>query len=248
MLSASFPINACAERPRRSILPAAVERTRPYDGLLASELGEERLEQGCAWACAYPADRSRPERVPRNLVDLAARPRPRRSSGRCWPPCRTAWRRTGSTATGAISTALAKSATVISGRFSRPTPFRTSLGLHVVRPGGAQHVEQVLGVAQVGEIGRGHDHHLVGADQGAAAPGRPVMRNVEHDAGHGGAQDVEQRVEGRLAEIIGPVERRRRGQDATACRCIWTAAGRPGCCRAGRARRPLRRCPAADPG
>ena len=42
----------------------------------------------------------------------------------------------------------------------------------VVRARGAQQVDQVLGVAQVGEIGRGDDQDVVGADQRAPAPSR----------------------------------------------------------------------------
>ena len=40
------------------------------------------------------------------------------------------------------------------------------------------------------------------------------MRNVEHDAGHRGAQRVEDRVEGVGAEVVDPLERRRRRQQA----------------------------------
>ncbi len=39
-----------------------------------------------------------------------------------------------------------------------------------------QQIEHVLGVAQVGEVGRGHDQNVVGADQGALGPARPLMR------------------------------------------------------------------------
>src|SRR5436853_4772049 len=39
------------------------------------------------------------------------------------------------------------------------------------------------------EIGRGHDQDLVGADQRTLGPSVPLMRNIEHDARHGGAQD-----------------------------------------------------------
>ena len=40
------------------------------------------------------------------------------------------------------------------------------------------------------------------------------MRNVEHDAGHGGAQRVEDAVEGLGAEVVDAVERGRRRQQA----------------------------------
>ena len=52
----------------------------------------------------------------------------------------------------------------------------------VVRARRAQQVDQVLGVAQVGEIGRRDDQDVVGADQRALGPAGPDMRHVEHDA------------------------------------------------------------------
>ena len=51
-------------------------------------------------------------------------------------------------------------------------------------------------------------------DQGALGPSRPLMRDVEHDAGHRGAQRIEDRIERLGAEIVDPVERRRRRQQA----------------------------------
>ena len=75
-------------------------------------------------------------------------------------------------------------------------------------------IDQVLGVAQIGEIGRRHDQDVVGADQGAPRPAGPDVRHVEHDARHGGAQHVERRVERFGAEIIDLVERRRRREQA----------------------------------
>ena len=51
-------------------------------------------------------------------------------------------------------------------------------------------------------------------DQRALGPSRPLMGNVEHDAGHRGAQRVEDRIEGVGAEIVDPIERRRRRQQA----------------------------------
>ena len=57
----------------------------------------------------------------------------------------------------------------------------------VVRPRRLEQVEQVLGIAQIGKVGFGNDQNLVGADQRALGPPRPLVRKVEHDAGHGGA-------------------------------------------------------------
>ena len=55
---------------------------------------------------------------------------------------------------------------------------------------------------------------LVAADQHAARPGVPGMGNVEHDPGRGGAHRVDQRVEGRFAEIVETVEHRGRREQA----------------------------------
>ena len=79
-----------------------------------------------------------------------------------------------------------------------------------------QHVQHVLGVAHVGEIGLGNDQDIVRADQRPLGPGRPLVGNVEHDAGGGHAQRIEDRIEGVRAEIIDLFERRRRRQQAEA--------------------------------
>ena len=84
----------------------------------------------------------------------------------------------------------------------------------VVGPRGLQHVQHVLGVAHVGEIGLGDDQDVIGADQCALGPCRPLMGHVEHDAGRRHAQRIEDRVEGIGAEVIDLVQRRRRGQQA----------------------------------
>ena len=51
-------------------------------------------------------------------------------------------------------------------------------------------------------------------DQGAPRPAGPHMRHVEHDARHGRAQHVEDRVERLGAEVVDLVERRGRGEQA----------------------------------
>jgi hypothetical protein len=84
----------------------------------------------------------------------------------------------------------------------------------VVGPRCLQQVENVLGVAQVGEVGRRDDQNIVGRHQRALGPSRPLMGNVEHDAWHRGAKRIEDRVEGVGAEIVDPIERRRRRQQA----------------------------------
>ncbi len=88
------------------------------------------------------------------------------------------------------------------------------LRLAVVRAGRSQHVDQVLGVAQRSELRRRDDHDVVRADQRAARPARPGMRNVEDDARRRRAQDVEKLVERRLGEIDRAVEHGRRGEQA----------------------------------
>ena len=84
----------------------------------------------------------------------------------------------------------------------------------VVGPRRLQHVHHVLGVAHVGEVGLGDDQDVVGADQRAPRPCRPLVGNVEHDAGRGHAQRIEDRIERVGAEIVDLVQRRRRRQQA----------------------------------
>ena len=119
----------------------------------------------------------------------------------------------GTTAASSISSALAKSATEISGRLGMPTPFSTTRGAGSLRARGAQIVEQALGVAQARQLRRCDDEGLVGRRQHPARPGGPDMGNVEHDIGRGGAQDLEQRIEGRFVEVVDTLDRRRGGED-----------------------------------
>src|SRR6476660_249541 len=58
----------------------------------------------------------------------------------------------------------------------------------VVWPRGAQQIDQVLGIPQVGKV-RAADHKdLVSAYENPFAPGRPLMRNIQNDARNGAAQ------------------------------------------------------------
>ena len=66
--------------------------------------------------------------------------------------------------------------------------------------------------SQIGEIWRRHDQDVVGAISARFGPARPLMANVEHDAAHRRAQRIEDRFEGVGAEIVDPLQRRRRRQ------------------------------------
>jgi hypothetical protein len=79
---------------------------------------------------------------------------------------------------------------------------------------GAQEIDQVLGVAQIGEVGRGDDEDVVGGDQHALRPSAPHMRHVDDGARDGGAQHVEDAVEGLGGEVVDALQRRRRRQQA----------------------------------
>ena len=94
----------------------------------------------------------------------------------------------------------------------------------VVGPRRLQHVQHVLGVAHVGEVGLGNDQNIVGADQDTLGPSRPLVRYVEHDAGRRHAQRIEDRVEGVRAEIVDLIERSRRGQQAEAVAALCQQA------------------------
>ena len=63
-------------------------------------------------------------KLPERLGGAVRWTTPRRSSGRCWRRCRTVCGSNGMTATGWSSSALAKSAGLISGRFGTPTWLR----------------------------------------------------------------------------------------------------------------------------
>ena len=73
---------------------------------------------------------------------------------------------------------------------------------------------QGLGVAERGELGGGDDHDLVRADEDAPRPGRPAVRQVEHDGRRRAAQDVDQPVHRRFREVRGAVEGGGRGEQA----------------------------------
>ena len=84
----------------------------------------------------------------------------------------------------------------------------------IIGPGGLQQIVDVLGIAQVRTIGCGDDENVIGIEQGPFGPSGPEMRDVQHDAGHGGAQRVENGVKCFLTEVIDFFQRGRRGQQA----------------------------------
>ena len=86
----------------------------------------------------------------------------------------------------------------------------------VVRPRLADQVDDVLGVAQGGQVGRGGDHHVIGAEQGAAHPARPQMRQVEHHIGRRRADLAGHLLEGVGGDVVVHIQRRRRGEQAEA--------------------------------
>ena len=73
-------------------------------------------------------------------------------------------------------------------------------------------VGEVLGVAQVGEVGLGDDDDLVDGREGVPDPRVPDMRNVEDDDRHGLLAELDDLLEVALAEIVGLVEHHRRGR------------------------------------
>ena len=80
------------------------------------------------------------------------------------------------------------------------------------RAQGLDRIGNVFGVAQIGEIGLGDDHHLIDSGQGVAHPVGPDMRQVEHDDGHVLLAQFHDLLETALAKIVGAVERGRGGQ------------------------------------
>ena len=77
-----------------------------------------------------------------------------------------------------------------------------------------QQIDQILCIAQIGEVGPGDDKNVVGAYQSSFGPSRPQVRNIENDARNGATQGIKRRVECLGSEVIDPVERGRRGQQA----------------------------------
>ena len=85
-----------------------------------------------------------------------------------------------------------------------------SFGGAIVGPQPLHHVDEILGVAQIGQFRRRGDDDLVGLHQRVLGPAVPDMRNIENQkrrAALGGVDDLGESVG---IEIVDPLERRRR--------------------------------------
>ena len=82
----------------------------------------------------------------------------------------------------------------------------------VVGPRRLRICQHVLGVAQIGKVRLGDDQDVIRPDQGALGPGRPLMRNVEHDAGRSSCVSCRRSHRKRPRQNRRLVERRRRRQ------------------------------------
>src|SRR5258705_3775486 len=61
----------------------------------------------------------------------------------------------------------------------------TVLWLAIVRPRRFKEIQQILDIAQVGEVGTGDDQDLVGVNQVAFRPDGPLVPDIKDDAGYG---------------------------------------------------------------
>ena len=96
------------------------------------------------------------------------------------------------TAIGVRSSAAAKSSILISGRLASPVLLMTRRGGASFLRALPQQVDEVLGVAQIGEIRLDGEHDLVGGEQGAACTQAVhSMRQVEDDRRHAALRDVD---------------------------------------------------------
>ena len=133
-------------------------------------------------------------------------------------PNSTEWRRSaGSRSPGEFTRG-------ISGRFADADLVEAIERRPVVRPRGLQHVQHVLGVAHVGEMGPRRSGCRP-RRPGCAGPRRPLMGNIEHDAGRGHAHRVEDRIERIGAEIVDLVQCA--GAASRSRRSVHSPAGAP---------------------
>ena len=109
------------------------------------------------------------------------------SSGRCWRPGRTAWRRTACTRLGWTPSAAPKSLTGISGRPGTPTWLSTSRGgASLGRP---ERIRSIMFLALRSEARSGVATTTTSSAEirVLAHPAGPEVRQVQHHEGRGGA-------------------------------------------------------------
>ncbi len=83
----------------------------------------------------------------------------------------------------------------------------------VVAPRLLQQIDDVLGVAQIGEIGRCGDDHLVRLQEDALAPRRPRVRQIDRDVGHVLSDDVYDLIAAVDRNVIVAIEHDGSGED-----------------------------------
>ena len=77
-----------------------------------------------------------------------------------------------------------------------------------------EQIDEVLGVAQIGEIGHRGDDDLVGLQQHALDPWRPRVRQIHGDERNVLAHDIEHDVAGIGRDVVVAVEHNRGRKDA----------------------------------
>ena len=110
-----------------------------------------------------------------------------------------------------------------------------------------EQIDDVLGVAQVGEIWNGRDDHFIGLQQHALGPRRPAVRQIDGDVGHVLAHDIDDHFAGLQARCRSRDRARPGPQRSTNAPSTWSASGRATGRRDVQVPRALRRCPAPGP-
>ena len=149
-----------------------------FPNIYQARLRPVRKERKGSAPLSAPATGLRPVRSSRQganrLRRSASAAGPPSASGRCWRRRRTSAGSNGITSDGGTPMVSAKSLTGISGRLETPTWLSTSFGRGIVGPVLLQQIDDRLAVAQAGQIGRGHDHDIVGGQQASDAPRAPT--------------------------------------------------------------------------
>ncbi len=87
-------------------------------------------------------------------------------------------------------------------------------GRTVVGARGFQLVDEILGVAEIGEVGHRRQHHAIGPEHDLFRPGGPEMRQVDGNPRHILAHDAEHGLAGFRLGIVRTVERAGSGEQA----------------------------------